>query len=60
MFFPEYFMQFAHPVLFIESMDLSTPEILNFPFMMEVVLSSTFLFKFQKPIPFWSSHRDPG
>lgn len=30
MFFPEYFMQFVHPVLFIESVDLSAQEILSF------------------------------
>lgn len=43
MFFPEYFMQFAHPVLFIESVDLSAQEVLNFPFVMEMVLAEQHL-----------------
>lgn len=43
MFFPEYFRQFAHPVLFIRSVDLGAQEILIFPFVMEAVFTEQHL-----------------
>lgn len=43
MLFPEYFLWFAHPVLVIESMDLSAQEILDFLFMMEMVFTEQHL-----------------
>lgn len=43
MLFPEYFLWFVHPLLVIESMDLSAQEILDFPFVMEMVFTEQHL-----------------
>lgn len=39
MFLPEYFTGFVHPGLFMERVDLRAREILNFPLVMETVLT---------------------
>lgn len=43
MLFPEYVLWFAHPVLVIESTYLSAQEILDFPFVMEMIFTEQHL-----------------